>query len=321
MKRVRVYEFGGPEVLKLEEVEDLRPGADEVLIRVKAAGVNPYDTYMRSGNYGTRTPTLPFTPGSDAAGVVEAIGAQVSGITSGDRVYTMGTLTGAYAELALCKRSQVQPLPDRISFAQGAGIFVPYATAYRALFQIARAVALETVLIHGASGGVGLAAVQFARTAGLTIIGTAGTDEGLRLIGEQGVHHAINHRAPDYLQEILRLTSGRGVDVILEMLAHVNLSNDLKMLAIGGRAVVIGSRGDIEITPRDLMQREASVTGMMLWNTPEAELAKVYRAIHAGLENGSLHPVIGLEVPLAEATQAHRRVMEPGARGKVVLTI
>lgn len=321
MKRIRVYEFGGPEVLKLEDADDSRPGVGEVLIRVKAAGVNPYDTYMRSGNYGARTPNLPFTPGSDAAGVVEAVGAQVADIAVGDRVYTTGTLTGAYAELALCRRAQVQPLPKEISFAQGAGIFVPYATAYRALFQIARAVPLESVLIHGASGGVGLAAVQFARAAGLTIIGTAGTGEGLQLISEQGVHHAINHRAPAYLQEILRVTDGRGVDVILEMLANVNLGHDLKMLATGGRVVVIGSRGNIEITPRDLMQREASVTGMMLWNAPEAELAKVYRAIHLGLENGSLRPVIGLEVPLAAAAQAHRRVMEPGAHGKIVITI
>ena len=134
MKRIHVYEFGGPEVLKLEEVDDLRPGAAEVLVRVKVAGVNPYDVYMRSGNYGAPTPTLPFTPGSDAAGIVEAVSTGVSDITAGDRVYTTGTLTGAYAELALCKRSQLQPLPDKISFAQGAGIFVPYVTAHRALF-------------------------------------------------------------------------------------------------------------------------------------------------------------------------------------------
>src|SRR5271163_2223778 len=120
VKRIRVYEYGGPEVLKIEEAEDLRPETGEVLIRVKAAGVNPYDTYARSGNYGARTPTLPFTPGSDAAGVVEAVGPEVTHIAPGDRVYTSGTLTGAYAELALCKRSQVHPLPNEVSFAQGA---------------------------------------------------------------------------------------------------------------------------------------------------------------------------------------------------------
>lgn len=210
MRRIRVHEFGGPDVLTLEEVEDPRPEAGEVLVRVKAAGVNPYDTYIRSGNYGARTPALPFTPGSDAAAVVEAVGAGVSDISPGQRVYIRGTLTGAYAEMAVCKRSHVQPLPDKISFSHWAGIFVPYATAYRALFQVAHAVPLDSVLIHGASGGVGLASVQFARAAGQVIIDTAGTDQGLRLIREQGVHHAIDHRVPDYVQEILRLTNGRG---------------------------------------------------------------------------------------------------------------
>jgi NADPH2:quinone reductase len=319
VKRIRVHDFGGPEVLTLEEADDLRPEAGEVLVRVKAAGVNPYDTYMRAGTYG-RGPAPPFTPGSDAAGVVEAVGPGVSDISPGERVYTTGTLTGAYAEQVLCKRSQVRPLSGKISFAQGAGLFVPYATAYRALFQLAHAVPLDTVLIHGASGGVGLAAAQFARAAGLTIIGTAGTDEGLRLIQEQGVDHAINHRVPDHVQEIKRLTNGRGVDVILEMLANVNLGNDLKMLTPGGRVVVIGSRGNSEITPRDLMLRDASVTGMLLWNTPEAALIQAYRAIELGVEKGVVDPVIGLELPLAEAAQAHKRVMAPGAHGKVVLT-
>ena len=320
MKHIRVHEFGGPEVLALEEAADLQPGVGEVLVRVKAAGVNPYDTYMRAGTYG-RGSELPFTPGSDAAGVVQALGAGVADISVGDRVYTTGTLTGAYAEQALCKRSQLRHLPDKISFAQGAGLFVPYATAYRALFQVARVAPLDTVLIHGASGGVGLAAVQFARAAGQTIIGTAGTDEGLRLIREQGAHHAINHRAPDYVQEIRRLTNGRGVDVILEMLANVNLGNDLTLLAPRGHIVVIGSRGNVEIAPRDLMLRDASVTGMLLWNAREAELSQAYRAIDAGLARDLLHPVVGSEIPLAAAPEAHKRVMEPGAYGKVVLTI
>jgi NADPH2:quinone reductase len=319
VKRIRVYEFGDPAVLKLEEAADPQPAASEILIRVKAAGVNPYDTYMRAGAYGARTPQLPFTPGSDAAGVVEAVGPDVADLTPGDRVYTAGTLTGAYAELALCSRSQVWPLPGKIDFTQGAGLFVPYGTAYRALFQVARAVPSESVLIHGASGGVGLAAVQFARAAGLIVIGTAGTDEGLRLISEQGAHHALNHRTPGYLEEVTRATGGQGVDVILEMLANVNLGHDLPLLAAGGRLVVVGSRGKVEITPRDLMLREASIVGMMLWNTPQEELARIHRAIHAGIESGALHPVTGVELPLAEASEAHRRVMQPGARGKIVL--
>ena len=187
MKAIRVSAFGGPEVLKVEDVPDPRPQAGEVVVRVKAAGVNPYDTYMRAGTYASGNPPLPWTPGSDAAGTVEAVGAGVE-LKPGRRVYTAGTITGAYAERALCKASQVHPLPDAASFAQGAGVWVPYATAYRSLFQLAHARPGETVLVHGASGGVGVAAVQLARAAGLVVIGTAGSDAGLSAVLMEGAH-------------------------------------------------------------------------------------------------------------------------------------
>jgi len=319
MKAIRVHEFGGPEVLKFEETEEPWPQAGEVLVEVKAAGVNPYDTYMRSGGYGARNPALPYTPGSDAAGVVESVGPEINDLALGDRVFTTGTISGAYAELALCKRSQVHPLPQQISFAQGAAIYVPYGTAYRALFQLAQARPAETVLIHGASGGVGIAAVQLARAVGMTIFGTAGSEQGLELVRAEGAHQVFNHRSPDYQNEILAATNGRGVDVILEMLANVNLGNDLKLLAHLGRVIVIGSRGDVQITPREIMARQGSVIGMVLWNTPDAEAASIHAALYAGLENGTLRPIVGVELPLASAVEAHRRVMEPGAFGKIVL--
>jgi NADPH2:quinone reductase len=319
VKRIRVHAFGGPEVLTLEEAEEPRPGPDQVLIRVKAAGVNPYETYARAGSYGARNPTLPYTPGSDAAGTVEALGEGVRDLVPGDRVFAMGTLTGAYAEFALCERARVQLLPVSISFAQGAALFVPYATAYRALFQLTRIAPGETLLVHGASGGVGIAALQFARAAGLIVIGTAGTERGLELIGRQGAHHSVNHHAHDYQAEIIRLTQGRGADAILEVLANVNLGHDLKMLAAGGRVVVIGSRGDATITPRDLMARDASILAMTLWNVPTEGLHRIGWAIRAGLDKGFLNPVVGLELPLAEAAEAHRRIASPGALGKIVL--
>jgi NADPH:quinone reductase len=319
VKRIRVHAFGGPEVLVLEDAEDPRPGPQEVLIRVNAAGVNPYETYARAGTYGARNPTLPYTPGSDAAGTVEAVGEGVRDLAPGDRVFTTGTLTGSYAELTLCERVRVQTLPNNISFAQGAGLFVPYTTAYRALFQLARIAPAETLLVHGASGGVGLAALQFARAAGLTVIGTAGTEQGLRLIAQQGAHHAVNHHAKDYQARIVELTQGRGADAILEVLANVNLGPDLRMLASGGRVVVIGSRGDATITPRDLMARDASIMAMTLWNVPAEGLRKIGCAIRAGLEKGFLDPVVGLELPLAEAAEAHRRIASSGALGKIVL--
>lgn len=319
MKAIRVSEFGGPEVLKLEDTPDLRPAqSGEVLIRVKAAGVNPYDTYMRAGGYGARNPALPYTPGSDAAGVVESAGADVD-LKPGHRVYTTGTITGAYAELALCERSQVHSLPARVSFAQGAGVFVPYATAYRALFQLARTKPGETVLVHGASGGVGVAALQFAVAAGIKVLGTAGSDAGLKLIKTEGAQHTVNHSSPDYQKQILDVTNGRGVDAIVEMLANVNLSHDLRMLAPRGRVVVVGSRGSVEINPRDLMAREGAVFGLFLWGMPDAEAAEVHAALQAGLGNGTLRPVIASELPLASAPEAHRRIIAPGAHGKIVL--
>ncbi len=318
MKAIRVHQFGGPEVMKLEEVPDLRPGPGEVVVRVKAVGVNPVDTYIRSGGYAAK-PDLPYTPGMDAAGVVEAVGHGVTRFVPGARVYVAGTLSGAYAEQALCKESQVHPLPDKVTFAQGAAVNIPYATAYRALFHRARAMPGETVLVHGASGGVGVASVQLARAAGMKVIGTAGTERGRKLVTEQGAHHILDHRAADYLSELQQLTNGRGVDVILEMLANVNLGKDLTILARNGRVVVIGSRGSVEINPRDTMSRDASILGMTLMNAAESELTSIHAALVVGLENGTLRPVINQELPLAEAPRAHQAVLEPGSYGKIVL--
>src|ERR1700726_297461 len=215
MKVIRVHAFGGPEVLKLEEIATPRPAAGQVLVRIHAAGVNPYDTYMRAGLYPVKPP-LPYTPGSDAAGVVEAVGDGVTKVKPGDRVYTAKTLTGAYAEYALTLESQVHPLPAKITFAQGAGIWVPYGTAYHALYHSALARAGETVLIHGASGGVGIAAAQMARAMGMTVLGTAGTDKGLELAKRKGAHHVFNHTKPDYRELIMKTTGRLGVNVILE---------------------------------------------------------------------------------------------------------
>lgn len=319
MKRIAVREFGGPEVLRIEDADAPRPGAGEVLVRIAAAGVNPYETYQRAGTYGARNPKLPFTPGSDAAGTVEAIGADVAGLKPGDRVYTYGTLTGSYTELALCKREQVFKLPESATFAQGAAIYVPYVTAYRALFQFARAKPMETVLVHGASGGTGSAAVQLAHSAGLTVIATAGTREGLELVKRNGADFSLNHHSTDYRRAILDAANGKGVDIVLEMLADVNLGHDLELLAHGGRIIVIGSRGNVEITPRTLMARDASIVGMMLWNTPTEELEAAKTAVHDRFTCGAIRPVIRQEIPLASAPDAHRLVMKSGAYGKIVL--
>jgi len=273
---------------------------------------------MRNGTYAIEPP-LPYTPGSDGAGEVAAVGDGVNKLKPGDRVYVAKTLTGAYAEYALTLESQVHPLPAKVTYAQGAGIWVPYGTAYHALYQCAKARAAETVLIHGASGGVGIASVQIARAMGLTIIGTAGTEKGLELVRREGAHHVLDHSQPGYLQKIEETTGGLGVDLILEMLANVNLGHDLKLLAPRGRVVVIGSRGEVTISPRDLMRRRGSILAFTLWGITDAEEKAIHAGLNAGMENGALRPVVGKELPLADAARAHKQVLEPGAYGKIVL--
>ena len=318
MKAIQVHQFGGPEVLKLEDVPTPQPAAGQVLVRIHAAGVNPYDTYMRSGTYAIK-PSLPYTPGSDAAGTVEALGTGVTKVKRGDRVYTAKTVTGAYAEYAIALEPQVHHLPDKITFTQGAGIWVPYGTAYHALVHSAQAHARDSVLIHGASGGVGTAGVQIARAMGLTVFGTAGSQKGLDLVLREGADRVFDHSKAGYLDEIMKATNGRGVDIILEMAAHINLANDLKLLAINGRVIVIGNRGEITINARDLMSRRGSARGFTLWAITEAEEADIHAGIIAGLENAALRPVVGKEMPLADAPRAHKEVLEPGAQGKIAL--
>src|SRR2546425_5778894 len=284
MKAIRAHQFGPSHVLQLDEVPTPKPGTGEVLVQIKASGVNPADTYVRSGSYAL-LPTPPYVPGGEGAGVIVELGSGVRGWKAGDRVYVTGTingpLQGTCAELAVCGASQIQPLPERNSFAQGAAVHVAYATAYRSLFQRAEARPGEWLLVHGASGGVGIACVQLARSHGLRVIGTAGSE--------------------------------------LEMLANVNLDRDLGVLALRGRIVVIGNRGNVEINARQAMVRDAAILGMVLWNTPEPEMAAIQAALGAGLANGSLRPVVAQEIPLKEAARAHEVVMSSGAHGKIVL--
>ena len=321
MKAIRAHEFGGPEVLRYDDMPEPAPGPGQVRVRLHAAGVNPFDTYMLTGTYAIKPP-LPYSPGADGAGVVEALGDGVTGIAVGDRVYTGGTVDhssyGAYRQVVLCTPSQVHPLPDRVSFAEGAAVNVPALTAHVAL-ERAMPRGGDVVLVHGASGSVGLAAVQMARAAGYTVIGTAGTDDGLALVAAEGAHHVVDHRDAGHIEALQALTNGRGPDVILEMLANVNLDHDLTMIAPRGRIVVIGNRGRIEIDPRKIMAKHAVVTGLALWGLTAEEVTRGHDALGAALAAGALRPVVGMELPLAEAAEAHRRVMAPGARGKIVL--
>lgn len=322
MKAVVARQWGGPEVLQYEEVSDPVAAAGEVLVRLRAIGVNPYETYMRSGVY-AHLPELPAILGSDAAGEVEAVGPGVTRFSVGDRVYVAGSvggfMSGCYAELVVRPEADLMPLPEKASYAAGAAIGVPYATAYYALFPRGRARPGETVFIHGASGAVGTAALQLARAHGMTVIGSAGSARGRDLVAAQGAHHVVDHSRDGYLDEVRALTGGQGPDLILEMLANVNLENDMALAARFGRIVIIGNRGSIEVTPRQAMMKELDLIGIALWNCPQDELRRMHSGLVAGLENGTLNPVIGREMPLTEAAQAHVAILEPGAYGKIVL--
>jgi NADPH2:quinone reductase len=319
MKAIRVRAFGGPDVLELTNVPDPHPGPGEVVVRLMAAGVNPVETYVRSGSYG-RLPELPYTPGSDGAGVIFSVGPGVPAhIRSGQRVWVSGSLSGTYAEATACDAMRVSPLPERVSFAQGAALGISYITAYRALFQRGGGKPGETVLVHGATGGVGVATVQFAVAAGLRVFATGGSESGRRMLGEQGVADVFDHFAADYPEAVLQATGGRGVDLVIEMLANINLVKDLTMLARFGRIVVVGSRGSVDLNPREAMVKEADIRGVMILNTPAPELTQCHAAISAGLRGGVLAPPVWHEFGLGDASRAHEAVMGTGHRGKVVL--
>ncbi|KPV45103.1 NADPH:quinone reductase [Alicyclobacillus ferrooxydans] len=324
MRAIQMSSFGEADVLQVVDLPVPEPGLNEVRVRLHAAGINPAETYIRTGTYAFLKPDLPYTPGFDGAGIVDKVGDGVTRLRPGDRIFVAAILakrnTGTYADMVVCDADAVHPLPESLSFSQGAAIGVPSLTAYRALFQRARIQPGETVLVHGASGGVGLLTVQLARAYGAHVIGTAGSADGLALIRQNGAHEVLNHSSEGYLDKIPALTNGHGVDVIVEMLANANLEEDLKVLAQYGRVVVVGSRGSVELTPRLAMIKEADVLGTALWNAPDCEYTASIYGVAAALEAGTITPVIAEEYPLEKAAQAHIDIInQKGAHGKIVL--
>ena len=304
--------------MKLEDLPTPEPAGSQVLVRIAAAGVNPVDTYMRSGNH-AHAPRLPYTPGKDGAGVVEKVGPEAGRFSIGGRVYTAGSITGTYAEFALCEETELGILPENVTFEQGAGIWTPYATSYRALFQKARLTQGEIVLVHGASGAVGLAAVQWAKHLGAIVIGTASSADGRQLVKNNRADAVFDHTDPGHFEEIREFTNGKGVDVIVEMLANANLERDFECLAMFGRIVVVGNRGSIQFTPRLAMTKDATIFGMSLFNSTRPDVDDIHAAIFDGLSNGFLSPIVRESIPLSDAARSHREVIDTKAFGKIVL--
>ncbi|CAF1362430.1 unnamed protein product [Adineta steineri] len=324
MRAILVKAFGDASVLKLAKdvpIPEIKP--QEVLIRIHASGVNPVETYIRSGVY-TRLPKLPYTPGGDCSGVIERVGDEVTKFKTGDRVFTVKTVTGTYSEYCAAHPDHVFPLPSNVSFEEGSALGTPYFTAYRALVIKGHAKPNETVLIHGASGGVGIAAVQLAKSLGLRVIGTASTEQGLQAVHDQGADLVFNHKQEGYLKDISTTSvNGGGVDLIIEMLANVNLNNDLQILTSKvGRIVVVGNRGTVEINPRFLMTNETSICGITLSSSSDEEFQMTNAYLQNGLKHGYLKPLLGKIYPLEAAAEAHTDIMSSsGTCGRLTLQI
>lgn len=322
MNGILISEFGGADVCEYTTGLPIpEPNDNQIQIKIHAAGVNPVDTYIRAGTH-SRQPKLPYTPGLDSAGEVTKIGQNVRDFKVGDRVFTTNSDTGTYAEYTLSNSMYTFKLPECLTFEEGSAIGIPFFTAYRSLFLKGHAKPGETVLIHGASGSVGIAAVQLAKAQGLTVIGTAGSAEGIELVEKQGADYVFNHRDPDYMEKIKKIFPD-GLELILEMLANVNLNNDLQILRWKkGRVVVIGNRGTIEVNPRLLMAKETSVTGVTLFTSDEEDFNLMYNHIKALIEKKCLKPVIGQVYPLKNASKAqHDIVNNAGATGRLTLKI
>lgn len=326
MRALRIHKFTPNAPLKLDDVPVPTACANEVLIAVKAAGVNPVDSYVASSGGFIGIPPLPFTGGFDGAGVVEAVGAKVTKFKPGDRVFFFGTCIGSFAEKVVVPESGVGHIGDGIELEQGAALGVPYLTAYRALFQLGLAKAGETVLVHGASGGVGIAATQLAKHAGLTVIGTAGSAEGIELVKGVGTaDFAFNHSDPQYLEQI-KATIKSPINLIIENVANVNLKKDIDIIGQRGRIVVVGSRAELSWNPASLFFKEISVHGMCLSTAPADEIAKAIEGVGAGTaKGGCVRPVVYKRYTLTDGPGGGNDALADvlsqsgGARGKLVI--
>lgn len=322
MQAIQIRNFGTAENLQVAQVVLPEILSTQVQVKVYAAGVNPSDVYTSTGTYAIK-PALPYTPGLDGAGVIELVGADVSHVKVGDRVFIAslpsGITSGTFAEQMVCDAVFVYPLPEHINFEQGAALGIPALTAYRAVVQKAKLTEGQTIFIHGASGAVGLQAIQIAKAIGATVIGTASRGEGKALVKEAGADFVFDHLTEENMNEVLAVTNGKGPDVVLEFLANVNLQTDLQLVAKYGVIVVVGNRGDVTINPRIIMQKECDVRGMVLFNATSEEHQALIKGVAALLESKQLQPVVGYTYPLEHAGIAFDAVMEGKHNGKVVV--
>lgn len=321
MKAMRAAQFGGPENLRLEDAPEPELRDGHVRIRVRATGINPADLVRMSGRYPQRLP-LPYIPGTDVAGEVEAIAADINHVTVGDRVFGRSINGGGYAEKACLPGPETIPLPNTLSFAEGAAIPVPFYTAYVAVHHKAQLKVGETVLISAGGGGVGVAAVQLAKVLGARVITTVGSADKAAKIQALGADLVINYKTHDFAAEAQRLTDGKGVEVILENVATDNLAKDFSALAQHGRIVLIGS-GTAKAPEAAFMVgmalfKDAAIYGMALGNSA-THIPAMVQTLGPLFASGRLKAVVHQIYPLAQAQHALRDLVAGKVFGKLVL--
>jgi NADPH:quinone reductase len=317
MKAVRIHVMGGAENLSLDEIDRPIPQADEVLIKVAAAGVNFADTMMRSGKYLMR-PEMPFTLGFEAAGTIEETGEEVTNLSAGQRVLAP-VISGGYAEYALAKANAVIPIPDELGYGEATALMIQGLTALGLLNETK---AGQTILIHAAAGGVGSLLVQLAKFKGLKVIGTASSEKKLDLVRGLGADAAINYSEPDWTNEVLRATDGNGADWIIEMVGGEIVAQNLKVLAKNGTMWIYGAASgeDFQISVLSLMEKNHIVRGYWLMNEPIENRIAFTKELLSHIRAGRLKIQV-TEFPLEQAAEAHRAIEGRKTTGKVVLTV
>ena len=325
MRAVEITKAGGPEVLALCERPVPEPSHEEILIKIKAAGVNRPDALQRAGAYDPPKGASDL-PGLEAAGEVVAIGTGVTRWQVGDKVCAL-LPGGGYAEYATTHQDQALRVPDGLSMIEAAALCETYFTVWSTVFMRGRLQAGETFLVHGGSSGIGTTAIQLAKTFGARVFTTAGSDEKCALCESLGAEAAINYKTQDYVEEVKRLTGGKGADLILDMVGGSYIPRNIRALALEGRLVMIACLGGpkAELNFAHIMMKRLEVTGATLRPQSDQAKAKIAAALRAQvwphLDSGRIAPVMDQTFPLEEAAKAHARIESSGHIGKIVLTL
>ncbi len=321
MKAIRIHQTGDPSVLQLENIERPKLEVGQVLVRLKAAGVNFIDIYMRSGRYPTH---LPYTPGFEGAGIVEEVGEGVHEVKPGDRVAYSSSL-GSYAEYNLVKAWQLIPLPESLSFEQAAAFPLQGMTAHYLLHEYYQVKSGDYVLVHAAAGGVGLLLVEWLKHRGATVIGTVSTPEKAEVARQAGADHVILYTSQDFVAETKKITQDRGVDFIIDGVGKSTFTKDLEAVRYRGHICIFGSSsGSAEpLAPNSLQSKSLTVSGGSLFNyvNSREEILTRAHAVLQGVQEGWLKLRIDNVLPLEQAPEAHRILEGRKTIGKVVLKI